>query len=261
MTPAMKINLANRKNYGEKRPIEEIKYIALHYTANDGDSDEGNANYFHNHIVKASAHYFVDDDSITQSVPDDSVAWSVGGNLYADCAKTGGGKLFGVAKNQNTINIEMCDTIKDGVVKAQDLTIKNTIWLVRKKMKQYNIDINHVIRHFDVNGKHCPAYLMDEEEWKKFKARILGYEIGSVYKVTMACYLRGKPAGVRIGYTDTMEAEKKKCKNVNGFAKLKCGKTFMLRDIEVIGSNVWGKTRWGYWVPLKYKGVSRAKKK
>ena len=31
---------------------------------------------------------------------------------------------------------------------------------------------NTVIRHFDVNGKHCPAPMMNEKVWKKFKKTI-----------------------------------------------------------------------------------------
>lgn len=69
---------ANPKNYGDKRSLKSIKYIVIHYTANDGDTDDANAKYFHNNVVKASAHYFVDDDSYTKSVPLKNVAWSVG---------------------------------------------------------------------------------------------------------------------------------------------------------------------------------------
>ena len=79
---------ANKKNYGAKRSTKNIKYIPIHFTANDGDHDTSNGKYFKNNVVKASAHYFVDSDSITQSVPDNYVAWSVGGSKYGDCAKT-----------------------------------------------------------------------------------------------------------------------------------------------------------------------------
>lgn len=32
---------------------------------------------------------------------------------------------------------------------------------------------NKIIRHFDVNGKHCPAPIMDDKIWKKFRKEIL----------------------------------------------------------------------------------------
>ena len=34
-------------------------------------------------------------------------------------------------------------------------------------MKKYNIDKAHVVRHFDVTGKACPAYWVDDKKWKK----------------------------------------------------------------------------------------------
>lgn len=172
MSYVMKTILANKANYGGKRSTSDIKYIVIHYTANDGDHDKSNAKYFKNNVTKTSAHYFVDDDSVTQSVPDDYIAYSVGGSKYKDCDKTGGGKLYGVVKNSNSLSIEMCDTKKDGTIKATEATMANTAELCKKLMKKYGIKADHVIRHFDVNGKHCPAYFMNNNAWSKFKDRL-----------------------------------------------------------------------------------------
>ena len=120
----IKTKLAARANYGNKRLPSAIKYIVIHYTANDGDSDEGNANYFANNIVNASAHYFVDGDSITQSVPDNYVAYSVGGSKYSDANKTGGGKFYGICTNINSISIELCDEVRNGRSDFSNATIK-----------------------------------------------------------------------------------------------------------------------------------------
>lgn len=171
-----KTDLAHRSNYGNKRNTSDIKYIALHYTANDGDTDEANGDYFNGANRNASAHLFVDDDSCTQSVPDNYVAWSVGGNKYPN---TKGGSLYGIATNANTLNIEMCDTIKNGKYEVSAKTQENVITIVREKMKQYNIPIDRVIRHYDVTGKLCPAYFVDETAWAAFKARIAGTSTGS----------------------------------------------------------------------------------
>ena len=40
MAYTLKTNIANKKNYGGKRNTSSIKYIVIHYTGNDGDSDE-----------------------------------------------------------------------------------------------------------------------------------------------------------------------------------------------------------------------------
>lgn len=158
---------ANLKNYGGKRRLSSIKYIVIHYTANDGDTDEANAKYFRNNVVKASAHYFVDDDSYTKSVPLKNIAWSVGGKKYSNCGKTGGGKFYGICTNENSINIELCDTVKNGRIYPTKATINNALVLTRKLMKKCHIDKAHVIRHFDVTGKPCPAYWVDKQKWKK----------------------------------------------------------------------------------------------
>ena len=163
MSYTMKKNLANKRNYGAKRSTSAIKYIFIHYTGNDGDSDESNARYFANNYVEASAHYFVDDNSVTQSVPDDYVAWSVGGTRYSNCNITGGGKYYTLCTNSNSISIELCDTKRDGSIYPSKATIENAIELTKKLMKKYNIPQDHVLRHFDRTGKACPAYWCGNE--------------------------------------------------------------------------------------------------
>ena len=163
---------SNRANYGSSRSLSTIKYIVIHYTANDGDHDTANANYFKNNVVKASAHYFVDDDSITMSVPDNYVAYAVGGSKWSDCSTTGGGKMYGKIFNTNSLSIEMCDTKRDGKIKATDKTIANTVDLVVAKLIKYNLKPSAVYRHFDVNGKHCPAYMMDSKSWNSFMNKV-----------------------------------------------------------------------------------------
>lgn len=164
--------LAHPSNHGGTRPASAIKYIVVHYTANDGDNDQNNARYFQTEGRNASAHYFVDDDSITQSVPDLTVAWSVGGRLYSDAPRTGGGKLYGLAKNHNTLNIELCDTKKDGQIMATEKTLANAVELIQELMGKYGIPKSRVIRHFDVTGKKCPAYFVNKTAWAAFLARI-----------------------------------------------------------------------------------------
>lgn len=166
-----KTNIANRANYGNRRSTSNIKYLVYHYTSNDGDSDENNGKYFHNNVVKASAHYFVDDDSVTQSVPDDFVAWSVGGRC-----QSAHHPLYKVCTNSNSISIEMCDTEKNGKVELTDVTMANAIELGKAIMKRYNIPLDRVIRHYDVNGKACPNCngLLNDSTWYAFRNRLNG---------------------------------------------------------------------------------------
>lgn len=172
MSYTIKEQLANSGNYGGSRNASQIRYLVYHYTGNDGDRAANNAKYFQNNIVKASAHYFVDDTTVWRSVPDLKVAWSVGGSKYANADKTGGGTMYGVISNTNSLSIEMCDTIRNGVYQASEATLANAAALGRELMEKYHIPIENVYRHFDVTGKHCPSYLVNAQKWAEFKKRL-----------------------------------------------------------------------------------------
>lgn len=158
-----KTELANKGNYGNVRDLSNIKYIVVHYTGNDGDTDEANANYFKGSNRHASAHYFVDDDSITQSVPDNYIAWHCGGSKY----------FHPNCRNANSIGVEMCDTQRNGKADLSKGTRANTIKLIKELMEKYNISINNVVRHYDVTHKCCPSYFVnDTNAWNRFKQDI-----------------------------------------------------------------------------------------
>lgn len=61
--------------------INRIKYIVIHFTANNGDTALGNTNYFKEYRG-SSAHYFVDENSVYQSIEDKNIAWHCGANKY-----------------------------------------------------------------------------------------------------------------------------------------------------------------------------------
>lgn len=177
----IKTDLANRANYGDARSINSIKYIVIHYTANDGDTDENNGAYFRNNAIETSAHYFVDSDSITQSVPDDYVAWHCGAIVYK----------HDKCRNANSIGIEICDDTKNGVIYPSAKTIANTIELVESLMKKYNIPKANVIRHYDVTSKICPAYWCGtKDKDAKWKSEFLD-RIGApktIYRVQIGAF-------------------------------------------------------------------------
>lgn len=68
------------KYINKNRPYTPLnsKGGVIHETANSNDSDEIEQQYFANSDVGASAHAFVDFDSITQCIPWDEVAWHAG---------------------------------------------------------------------------------------------------------------------------------------------------------------------------------------
>ena len=163
---------ADPSNYYAGRGGNGIRYIVIHYTANDGDTSMNNARYFQRPNCRASAHYFVDEDSVTQSVRDADGAWHCGGALESSHHP-----LHGICMNRNSLGVEMCSDIVGGkyVITAQ--TVDRTVELVRWLMAKYGIDADHVVRHYDVTGKACPEpWVRDESLWRAFKARLTAPE-------------------------------------------------------------------------------------
>ena len=180
----MKKIIANVKNFLRKKYNKD--WLVYHFTANDGDSATNNGKYFKNNVVKASAQYFVDNDIAVQSVEDEYVAYAVGGKRLN---VKGGGKYYGVCTNYNSINIEMCDTVKNGKYDLSSETRKTAIELGKQLVKKYNIPKERVIRHYDVTGKNCPAYFVkDETAWIKFRDEIFNTTTSTkktVYKASV----------------------------------------------------------------------------
>lgn len=174
--------LCRKENRGGDRDLGKIKYIIVHYTSNKTDTAKANANYFAETVVKASAHYFIDENEIYQSVEDYQIAWAVGGSKWSDCKQTGGGTMYGTVTNSNSISIELCSKNSEITEKTQ----ANAAELIRELMKKYNVTIDRVYRHFDVNGKHCPGwsgwYGKDSSKWMAFKTRLIDEE--KEYKTT-----------------------------------------------------------------------------
>lgn len=159
---------ANSSNFYSGRGGNSIRYIVMHYTANNGDTAMNNAQYFHNNSVQASAHYFVDENSVVQSVRDSDGAWHCGGPLESSHHP-----LHNICMNRNSLGVEMCSDIVGGKYTITQQTVDRTVELVRWLMDKYGIDVDHVVRHYDVTGKDCPEpWVRDESLWRKFKARL-----------------------------------------------------------------------------------------
>ena len=154
--------IADTSNYSLNNS-RDIKYIVIHYTGNDKDTAENNAKYFQARNRESSAHFFVDDISMYQSVALVHTAWHCGTKktyYHADC------------RNANSVGLEMCCS---GGYKVSDKTIKNAAHLCAylcKKLEIKSSDVDkYVVRHYDVTHKICPAQMVGDNnlEWIRFK--------------------------------------------------------------------------------------------
>lgn len=167
---------AKSNSYGSKRDYSDIKYIVVHYTGNKGDTALDNATYFATSNTRsAGAHVFVDGSGIVyKSVPINRVAWAVGG-FYTQA--NGAGSMYKKVTNSNSLSIEMCNC-RNGV--PQDV-FDDAVELTKYYMKKYNVPASRVYRHWDVNGKSCPAPWASKGSagWNNFKKAIQGQAVSS----------------------------------------------------------------------------------
>ena len=80
------------------------------------------------------------------------VAYSVGGAKYSDECKAGGGKYYGYCTNYNSVSIELCSLTGESPWEHMKAT-RELVQYIQKKCP----NAKTIIRHWDVNGKPCPA--------------------------------------------------------------------------------------------------------
>lgn len=139
--------ISNKRQIGRYRKASEIKFIVIHYTGNynAGADAEGHYEYLQGATRYGSAHYFVDDRQIIQTIGDSRVAWAVGDNQ-------GHGRYLNGCTNNNSISIEMCVNADAD----QKKTYKNVLELTKNLMAKFKVPAERVCRHYDVSRKDCP---------------------------------------------------------------------------------------------------------
>ena len=214
-----------------------VRYIVCHYTGNSKDLAVNNAKYFKNNVVEASAHFFVDDTSIYQSVKMNDIAWHCGANSYKHAT----------CRNDNSIGVEMCCTA--GNYKISSKTKKNAAYLVASLCKYLGIkegDVSDcVLRHWDVTGKNCPAQMTGNRnaEWEDFILMVRnilknGDEDYS-YKVQISSNTISVRKGAGMNYKATGTTVKK-------------GEVFTIVEEKVNDGVTFGRLKSGAgWIPLK----------
>lgn len=165
-----RIQTVNCKPY---KAVRTVNYIVVHYTGNSKDTAENNAKYFQSeHFdmngakINASAHYFVDENSIFQSVNLRDIAYHCG---------TSGTYYHAGCRNANSIGIEMCCS---GNFVVSDKTKVNTARLVANLFVLLKVGVEDVdrclLRHWDITHKMCPMQMAGalNPEWLEFKAMV-----------------------------------------------------------------------------------------
>lgn len=145
------------------RPGEELKKIrgvVIHYVGNPGTTAQANRNYFASlssgaEGVYASSHFVVGlEGEVIQCVPLTEIAYASN------------------SRNDDTVSIEVCHPDETGRFNdaAYDRCVDLTAWLCREFRLKPEED---VIRHYDVTGKLCPLYYVENPAaWEGFLADV-----------------------------------------------------------------------------------------
>lgn len=170
-------NLMSRNHTAKKRTKKDIQWIVVHYVGALGDA-KANTDYYKSIDGGASADFWVGFAGDIWQGNDywNYYSWHCGGGLQG----SGGHQYYGICGNANSVGMEMCvrkrsaktmnATDKDWYF--EDATVTAAAELVAYLMKELDIDIDHVIRHYDVNGKICPnpfVYDTGKYSWDAFK--------------------------------------------------------------------------------------------
>lgn len=134
--------------------LDAVNGVVVHYVGNPGTTAENNRNYFQNlsitHETSASSNFVIGiDGKIIMCVPLDEVAY---------CSND---------RNHDTLSIECChpDDTGEFTKETMDSLVKLVSWLC----STYRLDRDDVIRHYDVSGKICPKYYVENPgAWEAF---------------------------------------------------------------------------------------------
>lgn len=152
-----------------------IDYVVIHYLANPGTTAQENRDYFESlkdlGDTSMSANYVIGlEGEIIQCVPDNEIAYASN------------------ERNENSISIENCHMDTTG--KFTEDTYHSLVELTAFLVEKYELDREHIIRHYDVTGKECPKYYVEnEDKWEEFK--------DDVFKYIQECEEKYKPKPVK----------------------------------------------------------------
>ena len=142
--------------------LTTVTTLVIHYVGNAGTSAMDNREYFEDlkdtHITSASSHFIISmDGEIVQCIPLSEVAYASND------------------RNNDTIAIECCHPEADG--KFSDATYASLVELSAFLCKSFHINPQELLRHYDVSGKLCPLYYVEQRRarmnsWRRKKTRL-----------------------------------------------------------------------------------------
>lgn len=160
--PPLDVELLSINDYS--RPgvaLDQVNAIVIHYTANPGTTAIQNRNYFDglkdSHKTMVSSHFIVGlEGEIVQCIPTTEVSYASN------------------ERNNDTISIECCHMDKTGEFEPE--TYESLVQLTAFLLGKFDLTTDNVIRHYDITGKKCPLYYVNNDDaWRQFLADVNTY--------------------------------------------------------------------------------------
>ena len=220
-------------SYGGTRRLDKVKYVVIHYTGNDSRTDTAKAecSFFKNGNTRnAGAHFFVDQYGLVfQSIPMERIAWSVGGFFTQ---ANGAGAYYKKCLNSNSVSIELCDCASRDPSGEMIAAVKELVKYIQKQCP----NAKTIIRHWDVNGKSCPARMIgtNSTKWTDFKARITGKSASASKTAAMKKAVAYPTTTLRYGSKGDQVVKLQKCLNKIMNAGLKTDGSFGLATEKAV---------------------------
>lgn len=139
--------------------LKQVNNLVIHYVANAGSSAANNRRYFDNLADQdpqqpgtvGGCHFVVGlEGEVIQCIPISEITYASN------------------SRNFDTLAIEVCHPDETGKFSqtTYDSLVRLTAWLCN----ELKLTSKDLIRHYDVNGKNCPKYYVENEDaWKQFK--------------------------------------------------------------------------------------------
>jgi N-acetylmuramoyl-L-alanine amidase len=141
-------------------PLEVVDGVVIHYVGNPNTTAQANRNYFESlssgtNDIYASSHFIVGlEGEVLQCIPLTEISYASN------------------TRNSDTVSVEVCHPDETGEFSpvTYDRVVELTAWLC----ETFRLDpATDVIRHYDVTGKDCPKYYVENPEaWAQFLADV-----------------------------------------------------------------------------------------
>jgi len=152
---------------------DTITNVVIHYLANPGTTAQQNHDYFEslkNNGDLIASGQITEDEAVSMSA---NFVIGIDGEII-ECVPPGEIAYASNSANHYSVSIENCHVDTTG--QFTEATYESLVKLTAYIVDMYDLARDDIIRHYDVTGKLCPLYYVEnEDKWEEFKDDVMAY--------------------------------------------------------------------------------------